>query len=156
MPPDSPIQTASPSSNNSRSRDGAASERTLVPQFALDAADAKIATLSETVVETADTIDRLVSDESLPMPESVREFATSTTEKLRDFGARSGEQDASELIAGLQRAAAAHPAMSIGIGATVGATLAALFVRLGGPAASTTSAAHLGSKNAGRKARLDN
>lgn len=155
MPPDSPVQTASLSSGNDRSREGTSGERTLVPRFALDAADAKIATLSETVVETADTIDRLVSDESLPVPESVREFATSTTEKLRDFGARSGERDASELVAGLQRAAAAHPAMSIGIGATVGAALAALFVRLGGSAVSTTSAAHLGSKRDGRKAKPD-
>lgn len=105
--------------------------RTIVPQFALDAADAKIASVSAAIVDAADTIERLVGSESLPVPENVRELATSTTQKLRNFGARSGEYDAAELVGGLQRTAAAHPAASIGVGAAVGATLAALLVKLG-------------------------
>lgn len=105
--------------------------RTLVPQFALDAADAKIATWSAAIVDAADTIERLVGSESLPVPDGVRDLATSTTQKLRSFGTQSGEYDAAELVGGLQRTAAAHPAASIGLGAAVGATLAALLVKLG-------------------------
>lgn len=105
--------------------------RTIVPQFALDAADAKIASVSAAIVDAADTIERLVASESLPIPDGVRELATSTTQKLRTFGTRSGDYDAAELVGGLQKTAAAHPAASIGLGAAVGATLAALLVKLG-------------------------
>ena len=105
--------------------------RTIVPQFALDAADAKIASVSAAIVDAADTIERLVASESLPVPDGVRELATSTTQKLRTFGTRSGDYEAAELVGGLQRTAAAHPAASIGLGAAVGATLAALLVKLG-------------------------
>lgn len=104
---------------------------TIIPNFALDAADAKIATWSAAIVDAADTIERLVGAESLPVPDAVRELATSTTQKLRNFGSAAGEQQAVDLVAGLQRTAAAHPAASIGIGAAVGAALATLLVRLG-------------------------
>lgn len=117
-----------------RAAEAKARERTFVPQFALDAADAKIATWSTALVDTADTIDRLISAESLPVPDGVRELASTTTQKLRGFGEQSGEYEASELVASLQRTASAHPAASIGVGAAVGAALAALVVRLGSQA----------------------
>lgn len=103
----------------------------LVPSFALDAADAKIATWSGAIIDAADTIEKLIGAESLPIPETVRELATSTTQKLRSLGTTAGEQQAAELVASLQRSAAAHPAASIGVGAAVGAALATLLVRLG-------------------------
>jgi ElaB/YqjD/DUF883 family membrane-anchored ribosome-binding protein len=92
------------------------------------------------VIDAADAIDRLIGSESLPVPDAVRELATSTTQKLRSFGTKASEQDAAELAAGLQRAAAAHPAASIGVGAAVGAALATLLVRLSAPADKGASA----------------
>jgi ElaB/YqjD/DUF883 family membrane-anchored ribosome-binding protein len=109
---------------------GAAS---FVPQFALDAADAKIATWSGVVIDAADTIERLLSSESLPIPDAARDLAKTTTQKLRSLGTTASEQQAADVVAGLQRTAAAHPAASIGVGAAVGAALAALLVRLGTP-----------------------
>ncbi|MBN8808279.1 MAG: hypothetical protein J0I47_08590 [Sphingomonas sp.] len=132
-----------------------------MPQFALEAADAKIATWSTAIVDAANTIERLLSSESLPVPDGVRDLATSTTEKLRGFGTKAGEQDAKELVAGLQRTAAAHPAASIGVGAAIGAALAAVLVRMGAPAATDpdgTDQSNTGStstkKSAGRSSAL--
>ena len=113
--------------------DPASTTRTVVPQFALDAADAKIATWSAAIIDAADTIERLVASESLPVPHGVRDLATTTTAKLRSLGTKSSEQDAAEMVAGLQRTAAAHPAASIGIGAAIGAALATVLVRMGAP-----------------------
>jgi hypothetical protein len=124
------IDTASYAGNTGGTA-GASTPRTLVPQFALDVADAKIATWSTAIVDAADTIERLVASESLPVPDGVRDLATATTKKLRSFGTQSGDYDAAELVSGLQRTAAAHPAASIGLGAAIGATLAALLVRFG-------------------------
>ena len=104
---------------------------TIVPGFAIDAANAKIESWSGAIVEAAEAIERLVSSESLPVPDGIRDLATSTTQKLRDFGTRSGDYDAADLVAGLQRKAAAHPAAAIGVGAAIGATLATLLVRVG-------------------------
>lgn len=126
-----------PSTETSQTRSDA--PRTIVPQFALDAADAKIASVSAAIIDAADTIERLVASESLPVPDGVRELATSTTQKLRTFGTRSGDYDAAELVGGLQKTAAAHPAASIGLGAAVGATLAALLVKLGSSNAGANS-----------------
>lgn len=121
-----------------RARSNAATERpsTVVPKFALDAADAKIAEWSGMVMDTADAIDRLLASESLPVPDSVRELAGSTTQKLRSLGSQSGEHQTADLVIGLQRAASAHPAASIGVGAAIGAALAALVVKLGSASAS--------------------
>jgi ElaB/YqjD/DUF883 family membrane-anchored ribosome-binding protein len=120
----------------------AAAAATIVPQFALDAANTKIAALSAAVIETADSIDRLVGSESLPMPDAMRDLAASTTRRLRDLGSAAGEQDTAELVAKLQRNAAAHPAASIGLGAAIGATLAALLVQLGKSDEKITASAH--------------
>lgn len=106
-------------------------ERTIVPQFALNAADAKIATWSGAIVDAANAIEQLVGAESLPVPDAVRDLATTTTRRLRDLGTQAGEQEAREIVLGLQRTAAAHPAAAIGAGAAIGAALAALLVRLG-------------------------
>lgn len=124
-------QADSSSAQSTSEGTGGGTQRTIVPQFALDAADARIATWSAAIVDAADTIERLVASESLPVPDGVRDLATSTTKKLRNFGTQSGDYDAAELVGGLQRTAAAHPAASIGLGAAVGATLAALLVKLG-------------------------
>ena len=124
-------------------RSGAA---TFVPQFALDAADARISAWSGAVIEAADAIDRLIAAETLPVPNSVRELATSSTQKLRDLGTKASEREAAELAAGLQRAAAAHPAASIGVGAAIGAALAALLVRVGTPAGSSAGQSGQGSR----------
>jgi ElaB/YqjD/DUF883 family membrane-anchored ribosome-binding protein len=102
-----------------------------VPQAALDAADAKIATWSGVVIDAADTIERLLNSESLPVPEAARDLVRSTTQHLRSLGTAASEQQAADLVAGLQRTAAANPAASIGVGAAVGAALAVLLVRLG-------------------------
>ena len=117
-----------------------------VPQFALDAADAKIATWSGAVIDAADTIERLLSSESLPVPDAARDLAKTTTQKLRSLGTTASEQQAAEVVAGLQRTAAAHPAASIGVGAAVGAALAALLVRLGTPGSPERPPANRGSK----------
>jgi ElaB/YqjD/DUF883 family membrane-anchored ribosome-binding protein len=122
---------------------GAAS---FVPQFALDAADAKIATWSGAVIDAADTIERLLTSESLPIPDAARDLAKSTTQKLRSLGTAASEQQAADVVAGLQRTASAHPAASIGVGAAVGAALAALLVRLGTPGAPERPKAQRGSK----------
>lgn len=133
-------ETREDNSTRSASSDtAAATPRTILPQFALDAADARIATWSGAIVDAADTIERLVASESLPVPDGVRDLATATTRKLRSFGEQSGDYDAADMVSGLQKAAAAHPAASIGIGAAVGATLAALLIRLG--SGSTTGSA---------------
>jgi ElaB/YqjD/DUF883 family membrane-anchored ribosome-binding protein len=115
---------------------GAAS---FVPQSALDAADAKIASWSGLVIDAADTIERLIGSESLPVPDAARELAKNTTQKLRSLGTAASEQQAADLVAGLQKTAAAHPAASIGVGAAVGAALAALLVRLSASEASERS-----------------
>lgn len=109
------------------------SSSSFVPQGLLDAADAKIATWSVAVIDAADTVERLMSSESLPIPDGVRDLVTSTSQKLRNFGSAASEREAADLVADLQRKAASHPAASIGIGAAVGAALATLLVRLGSP-----------------------
>ena len=81
----------------------------------------------------------MIGSESLPVPDAVRDLATSTTQKLRNLGTKASEQDAAELAAGLQRTAAAHPAASIGVGAAVGAALATLLVRLSAPAGKSST-----------------
>lgn len=139
------LDTAS-SARSTGSTAGVSTPRTLMPQFALDAADAKIATWSTAIVDAADTIERLVASESLPVPDGVRDLATATTKKLRIFGTQSGDYDAAELVSGLQRKAAAHPAASIGLGAAIGATLAALLVRFGS-SSTTPDAASPAPKN---------
>src|ERR1700712_4569591 len=133
---DSPV--AALPSNDVKPADKTASSgaASFVPQAALDAADAKIATWSGLVIDAADTIERLLSSESLPVPDAARDLAKSTTQKLRSLGTAASEQQAADLVAGLQRTAAAHPAASIGVGAAVGAALAALLVRLGNPGSS--------------------
>ncbi len=157
---DTKSQSDAPAGGSARdaasSHHDATTPRTLVPQFALDAADARIATWSGAIVDAADTIERLVASESLPVPDTVRELATATTQKLRSLGAQSGEIDAAELVSGLQRRAAAHPAASIGIGAAIGATLATLLVRLGtaapagsGASGKTGTATSSGRRNQG-------
>lgn len=118
---------------------GAKSSGSFVPQPLLDAADAKIATWSSAVIDAADTVERLVSSESLPIPEPVRELITSTSQKLRNLGSTASERDAADLVADLQRRAASHPAAAIGIGAAVGAALATLLVRLGSPTTPATT-----------------
>ena len=112
-----------------------------VPQGLLDAADAKIATWSTAVIDAADTVERLASAESLPLPDSVRDLITSTSQKLRNFGDAASKREAADLVTDLQRTAAAHPTASIGIGAVVGAALATLLVRLGATATGATPAA---------------
>jgi len=134
---------------NSAAERPASGAAPFVPQFALDAADAKISEFSGLITDAADTIERLIGTESLPVPEAVRELVTSTTQKLRKLGTTAGSQDSADLIAGLQRAAAAHPAASLGIGAAVGATLAALLVRVA-PSAKTASTAGRTSRDADR------
>lgn len=118
---------------NSGASAPAKSSGSFVPQTLLDAADAKIATWSSAVIDAADTVERLVTSQSLPIPEPVRELITSTSQKLRNFGSAASEREAADLVADLQRKAASHPAASIGIGAAVGAALATLLVRLGSP-----------------------
>lgn len=120
------------------------SSNSFVPQGLLDAADAKIATWSSAVIDAADTVERLVSSESLPIPDGVRDLVTSTSQKLRNFGSAASEREAADLVADLQRKAASHPAASIGIGAAVGAALATLLVRLGSPAAPAPDSARSG------------
>lgn len=114
---------------------------TPVPQFALDAADAKIAALSSAVVGAADTIDQFLSSSSSSVPESAREFATSISQKLRSLGTNAGEQQAADLVQGLQKKAAAHPAAAMGVGALIGAALAGLLVHFGSSAVSANTPA---------------
>ncbi|QJU60186.1 hypothetical protein HL653_22780 [Sphingomonas sp. AP4-R1] len=125
-------------SNPASSRPASSS---FVPQGLLDAADAKIATWSTAVIDAADTVERLASADSLPLPDSVRDLVTSTSQKLRNFGSAASEREAADLVTDLQRTAAAHPAASIGIGAVVGAALATLLVRLRTPAIDARAAA---------------
>lgn len=138
--------TATPSADPSGAK-------TIVPQFALDAADAQIATWSTAVVDAADTIERLVASESLPVPDAVRDLATSTTQKLRSLGQSASEQQAADLVAGLQRTAAAHPAAAIGVGAAIGAALAGVLIKLGSPA--TAGPAPARKSSAPRKSATD-
>lgn len=136
--PIDPVDTSpSNAATASSSENAPSAEASILPAFALEAADAKIATWSSAIVDAADTIEGLVASESLPVPDAVRDLATSTTQKLRQVGTTAGEQEAAELVASVQRTAAAHPAAAIGVGAAIGAALAALLVRLGkssGPA----------------------
>lgn len=126
-----PAFDASDSSPPAASATSSGRRSTVIPQFALDQADAKIASWSSAVVDAADTIERFVTSDSSPVPESARELAISVTQKLRSLGTTASEQQAAEIVEGLQARAAAHPAAALGIGAVIGAALAGVLVRFG-------------------------
>ncbi len=99
------------------------------------------------MIDAADAIERLLGSQSLPVPDAVLELVTSTTQKLRKLGTAAREQDAAELVGGLQRTAAAHPAASIGVRAAVGAAIAGLLIRLGACGSNASSAAEASEGN---------
>lgn len=104
---------------------------TLLPKFALDAADDQIARVAEILTTAANAIEALLDNKALPLNNTIREFVVSSAGKIRGLADRATEKEAADLMVALQRAAANHPAATAGVGATIGASLGVALVALG-------------------------
>lgn len=114
---------------------------TLVPQFALDAADGQIARIAGALNTVADTFEGLLDNKAVPLGDSAKEYVRSTADKIRRLGDRAGEQEAADILLAAQRAAADHPAVSAGIGAVIGASIGLALAALGGRSGAAATAA---------------
>lgn len=116
------------------------STKTAFPQFAVDAANRQIGKVGDALTGAADSIDSMFERQELPLfGEQLQGYASDGAAKLRRWGQQAGEQDAGELMADLQRTAAARPALAIALGAGLGAALALLLVQTA-PAAAPSQA----------------
>lgn len=105
--------------------------KTLIPQFALDAADGQIARIAGALNTVADTFEGLLDNKAVPLGDSAKEYVRSTADKIRGLGDRAGEQDAADILLAAQRAASDHPAVSAGLGAVIGASIGLALAALG-------------------------
>ena len=106
-----------------------ASPSTIVPQFAIDAANVQVARVSGALTQTADTIDQLLLESASALPEPVLGMVRTASGKLRDLADGTGEQDAAVLLGRLEQAAARNVAITVGVGTAIGAALGLAFTR---------------------------
>jgi hypothetical protein len=102
-----------------------------LPQFAANLAGAPAARVAGALTGAADSIDAIASGDDFPGNDTLRDFATSASQKLRDLAGRADPEEAGRLVAALQRKAAEHPAATAGVGAALGAVLGLVLARLG-------------------------
>jgi hypothetical protein len=102
-----------------------------VSRYALGAMGDQIDRVSSILTGTADSIDEIVSSTTSPLPDLVKGVVKSTSGKLRELADRANEEEALQLLEGLQRNAARHPAVTAGLGAALGAALGLALARLG-------------------------
>jgi len=123
------LERTAPDEETFSSPTGKATTRSAFPQFALDAASGRLDAIGGALGGAADAIDELFERDALPFGQDFQSFAAGAAQRLRSTGATLAEQDAAELIGSAQRAAAARPALTIGLGAALGAGLAFALVR---------------------------
>ncbi len=102
-----------------------------VSRYALGAVGGQIDRVSSILTGTADSIDEILGGTTSPLPDSVKGVVTTTSGKLRELADRATEEEALQLLEGLQRSAARHPAVTAGVGAALGAALGLALARLG-------------------------
>ncbi|UVO52801.1 hypothetical protein [Sphingomonas sp. SUN039] len=102
-----------------------------VSRFALGAVGGQIDRVSSILTGAADSIDEILGGNNSPLPDSAKGVVTTTSGKLRELADRATEEEALQLIEGLQRSAARHPAVTAGVGAALGAALGLALARLG-------------------------
>jgi hypothetical protein len=102
-----------------------------VSRFALGAVGGQIDRVSSILSGTADSIDEILGGNDSPLPDSVKSIVTTTSGKLRALADRASEEEALQLLEGLQRSASRHPAVTAGVGAALGAALGLALARLG-------------------------
>jgi hypothetical protein len=116
------------SSSRTTEKTGIASS---VSRYALGAVGGQIDRVSAILTGTADSIDEILGGTNSPLPDSARGYVTTTSGKLRELADRANEEEALQLIEGLQRSAARHSAVTAGVGAALGAALGLALARLG-------------------------
>ncbi len=106
-----------------------AASRSAFPQFAIDAANERLGAVGTTLNGAADAIDDLFERDALPFGQDFQSLAARAARGLRDTGTTLANQDAGELLGAAQRSAAARPALTVSVGAALGAALAFVLIR---------------------------
>lgn len=102
-----------------------------IPQFAINAANRQFSRVAEVLTGTAEAIDDLLASQELPLPDGIHGFAETASDTLRGLADRASEQEAGDLLAGLQRTATNQPWATASICAALGAALGLALTRLG-------------------------
>lgn len=132
------VDVETPTAPSAKGGEGEASQgptrRAGIPQSALDAANGQIGRVAQALSGAAESIDEVVADDQVALPEAVKGLAASASGTLRSYADRASAQDAGQAFEGLQRAAAAHPVAAAGVGAAVGAAMGIALAYLVKPA----------------------